>query len=184
MLANKWVLFVLGVLRLADRPMRFGEVQRSVEGVTQKSLTKTLRALERDGLVIRRVFPTVPLRVEYSLTDLGREAGPLLTAVHEWAKHNATAIAEARASFDARGDEDAQLGGTNAGSATALAPRERAPRSVDHGGLWLTPWRLCRGGVAPGAQPHHQHARDHHGHRHEDERVGQGAGIRVVPRQP
>lgn len=99
-LANKWVLYVLGVLRAAERPMRFGEIQRSVQGVTQKSLTKTLRALERDGLIDRQLFPTVPLRVEYGLTDLGRDAGPLLSAVHEWAKQNAGAISSARSMFD------------------------------------------------------------------------------------
>src|SRR5438045_1817419 len=83
-LANKWVLYVLDVLRHAERPLRFTEVRRAVEGVTQKSLTKALRALERDGLVGRRIEAAVPVRVEYRLTDLGREIGPLLGAINDW----------------------------------------------------------------------------------------------------
>ncbi len=100
-LANKWVLYVLGLLQGTDRPLRFGELKRSVEGVTQKSLTKTLRALERDGLIDRRVYATVPPKVEYRLTDLGREAGHLLAAIESWAKDNADKIAATRAGFDA-----------------------------------------------------------------------------------
>ncbi|SFJ44070.1 winged helix-turn-helix transcriptional regulator [Amycolatopsis sacchari] len=100
-LANKWVLYVLGLLRAADRPLRFGELKRSVEGVTQKSLTKTLRTLERDGFVDRRVHATVPPRVEYRLTDLGRDAGQLLTALNDWAKHNAPKVVSSRETFDA-----------------------------------------------------------------------------------
>jgi DNA-binding HxlR family transcriptional regulator len=68
-------LYVLGLLGAAERPLRFGELKRSVEGMTQKSLTKTLRTLERDGFVDRRVHPTIPPRVEYRLTELGRDAG-------------------------------------------------------------------------------------------------------------
>lgn len=100
-LANKWVLYVLSLLDAADRPLRFGELKRAVEGVTQKSLTKVLRTLERDGLVDRRVHATVPPRVEYRLTALGREAGPLLLAISDWAKANAARISHARAAFDA-----------------------------------------------------------------------------------
>jgi len=99
--ANKWVLYVLGMLRLADRPMRFGELLRSVEGVTQKSLTKTLRALERDGFVQRRVYASVPMRVEYSLTDLGRDIGPLLAVLHDWAKKKGGLVVQARTEYDA-----------------------------------------------------------------------------------
>lgn len=99
-LANKWVLYVLGLLRSADRPLRFSELQRSVEGVTQKSLTKTLRTLERDGLVDRRIYATVPLRVEYRLTDLGHEAGHLLAAINDWAKQNAPKVVASREAFD------------------------------------------------------------------------------------
>ena len=98
-LANKWVLYVLSALRRADRPIRFGELKRLVEGVTQKSLTKALRALERDGLVDREVYPTVPPRVEYRLTDLGYAAGQLLEAVAGWAVDNAPRIVASRQAF-------------------------------------------------------------------------------------
>ncbi|MEU7813079.1 helix-turn-helix domain-containing protein [Pseudonocardia sp. NPDC049154] len=106
-LANKWVLYVLDLLGQAERPLRFTEVRRAVEGVTQKSLTKTLRTLERDGLVDRRVHATVPPRVEYRLTGLGREIGPLLGAIDDWAKRNADTVVAARASFDAAAPTEA-----------------------------------------------------------------------------
>src|SRR6266545_4281346 len=76
-LANKWALYVLGALRRHDGPMRFSELRRLLDGITQKMLTQTLRALERDGLVSRTVYPTVPPRVEYGLTDIGVEPGQL-----------------------------------------------------------------------------------------------------------
>ena len=101
-LANKWVLYVLGVLGQNDRPLRFTELRRRVEGVTQKSLTQALRNLERDGLVSRTVFPTIPPRVEYALTDLGREAGALTTAIADWSKANADRVHTARRTYDAR----------------------------------------------------------------------------------
>lgn len=106
-LASKWVLYVLGLLSRADRPVRFNELRRHVEGVTQKSLTKALRTLERDGLIDRRTYATVPPRVEYRLTDLGREAGELLASVNEWAKENADRIVEARSAFDEHDEADA-----------------------------------------------------------------------------
>ncbi|MFD2471727.1 winged helix-turn-helix transcriptional regulator [Amycolatopsis silviterrae] len=99
-LANKWVLYVLALLQKSGNPLRFNELRHLVDGVTQKSLTKTLRTLERNGLVDRRVYAAVPPRVEYRLTDLGREAAPLLAAIDSWAAQNTPAIVEARASFD------------------------------------------------------------------------------------
>lgn len=104
-LANKWVLYVLDVLRQSDRPMRFTEVRRSVDGVTQKSLTKVLRTLERDGLVDRRVHATVPVRVEYRLTALGHDIGPLLGEINVWTKRNADSVVASRAAFDAAGPD-------------------------------------------------------------------------------
>src|SRR5690606_26990834 len=67
-IANKWSMMVMGVL---DEPRRFNEIKRRLEGVTQRVLTQTLRKLERDGLIQRRVLPTSPVGVEYALTDLG-----------------------------------------------------------------------------------------------------------------
>ncbi|MCA1223929.1 winged helix-turn-helix transcriptional regulator [Streptomyces sp. 8L] len=101
-LANKWSLYVLGVLGGHDRPLRFTELRRRIEGVTQKSLTQALRNLERDGLVSRTAYPTVPPRVEYALTALGRQAGALTTAIADWSRDNADAVHAARGAYDAR----------------------------------------------------------------------------------
>ncbi|MEC3994230.1 helix-turn-helix domain-containing protein [Actinacidiphila sp. DG2A-62] len=106
-LANKWTLYVLAVLRRYERPLRFTELRRHVEGVTQKSLTQALRNLERDGLVGRTVHPTIPPRVEYRLTALGREAGALTTAIADWSKVNASRVHASRAAYDARPPYDA-----------------------------------------------------------------------------
>lgn len=97
-LANKWALYVLAALR--GGPRRFNELRRILDGVTQKMLTQTLRALERDGLIRREVYPTVPLRVEYSLTELGVGAGKLTSAIGDWSKRHAREIVAARAEYD------------------------------------------------------------------------------------
>jgi DNA-binding HxlR family transcriptional regulator len=99
-LANKWSLYALGVLRRYDRPLRFNELRRLLDGITQKMLTQTLRALERDGLVSRAVYPTVPPRVEYGLTPLGVEAGRLTAAIGDWSVEHAAEILTARAAYD------------------------------------------------------------------------------------
>ncbi|MEU2686522.1 helix-turn-helix domain-containing protein [Streptomyces hygroscopicus] len=104
-LANKWSLYVLGVLGQNDRPLRFTELRRHIGGVTQKSLTQVLRNLERDGLVSRTVYPTIPPRVEYALTSLGREAEALTTAIADWSKTNAAHVHAARGAYDARTEE-------------------------------------------------------------------------------
>ncbi|MFI0941293.1 winged helix-turn-helix transcriptional regulator [Streptomyces sp. NPDC021020] len=101
-LANKWVLYVLAALRRYDRPMRFSELRRLLDGITQKMLTQTLRSLERDGLVRRTVYPTVPPRVEYGLTELGVEAGKLTSAISAWSVEHARQIHSARKDFDER----------------------------------------------------------------------------------
>jgi DNA-binding HxlR family transcriptional regulator len=101
-LANKWALYVLGALRRYDRPMRFNELRRILDGITQKMLTQTLRTLERNGLVSRRVYPTVPPRVEYGLTELGVGVGQLTHAVGEWSVVHVSEILAARRAFDDR----------------------------------------------------------------------------------
>lgn len=101
-LANKWTLLVLGALRHYDRPMRFNELRRVLSGITQKMLTQTLRTLERDGLVVRTVYPTIPPRVEYGITPLGLDAGDLLSMIGVWAQDHLPEIAAARESYDAR----------------------------------------------------------------------------------
>jgi DNA-binding HxlR family transcriptional regulator len=101
-LADKWALYVLGALRMHDRPVRFNELRRLLDGITQKMLTQTLRALERDGLVSRTVYATVPPSVEYALTPLGATAGELTSAIAEWSVAHVPAILAARREYDAR----------------------------------------------------------------------------------
>lgn len=97
-LANKWTMLVIGAL--AAGPMRFGELRRRLDGITQKMLSQTLRALERDGLVSRTVYPTIPPRVEYAHTDLGRNVGTLLDAIRVWSETHINEILTARAAYD------------------------------------------------------------------------------------
>ena len=101
-LANKWALYVLGALRRYERPMRFSALRRLLDGITQKMLSQTLRALERDGLVSRTVYPTVPPRVEYGLTPLGVEVGQLTNLIADWSQQHARQILAARERFDER----------------------------------------------------------------------------------
>ncbi|MFC4114506.1 winged helix-turn-helix transcriptional regulator [Nonomuraea zeae] len=105
-LANKWTLYVLAALRRQDGPMRFNDLRRLLEGITQKMLTQTLRALERDGLVRRTVYPTVPPRVEYALSELGVEVGRLTTAIADWSIEHAPEILDSRRTFDAHASAD------------------------------------------------------------------------------
>ncbi|MDT0266259.1 helix-turn-helix domain-containing protein [Streptomyces sp. DSM 44915] len=101
LIAGKWTMLTL--VALADGcPVRFNELRRRLEGVTQKMLTQTLRALEREGLLTRTVFPTVPPRVEYRLTALGSEIAQLVTRIAEWSATHAEQLRAARASFDGR----------------------------------------------------------------------------------
>ena len=100
MLGNKWTLLIVPALR--NGPMRFGELRRLLDGITQKSLTESLRRLERDGLVTRTQYPTIPPRVEYALTDLGLRAAGLLEGVWKWAESNLADVLAARAAFDSR----------------------------------------------------------------------------------
>ena len=86
-LANKWSALAIGALE--QGPRRFGQLQRRLEGVSPKVLTQTLRRLESSGLVLRTVYPEVPLHVEYELTELGRSAAGPLGLLREWAEVNA-----------------------------------------------------------------------------------------------
>ncbi len=93
---------VLIVELLGDGPMRFSELRRSVEGISQRMLTLTLRGLERDGLIVRTVFPEIPPRVEYELTKLGNTLLEPIQGLAEWAERHRTLIQDARAKFDSR----------------------------------------------------------------------------------
>src|SRR5256885_1383542 len=97
---DKWSVFVITLL--GERTMRFTELQRSIEGISQRMLTLTLRQLERNGLVERVVYPVVPPRVEYSLTVLGTTLLEPLVAMARWADVHRPDIEAARAEYDER----------------------------------------------------------------------------------
>jgi DNA-binding HxlR family transcriptional regulator len=99
-IGDKWSVLV--IVLLGERRRRFSELRRSVEGISQRMLTLTLKALERDGLVSRTVYPTIPPRVDYELTELGRTLLAPILGLAEWAGQNRTAIQEARTRFDAQ----------------------------------------------------------------------------------
>ncbi len=99
-IGDKWSVLIVGLL--GEGPKRFSEIKRMVGGISQRMLTLTLRGLERDGLVKRTVFPTVPPRVDYELTDLGRSLWEPVEALGAWARANQPEIAAARDRFDAR----------------------------------------------------------------------------------
>jgi DNA-binding HxlR family transcriptional regulator len=97
---DKWSVLIVQLL--ADGPKRFSELRRMIEGISQRMLTLTLRGLERDGLVTRTVYPVVPARVEYELTDLGRTLRKPIQALAKWAQENREGIRLARDRFDVR----------------------------------------------------------------------------------
>jgi DNA-binding HxlR family transcriptional regulator len=97
-IADKWSLLVMALLE--NGTLRFTELLRLVDGVSQRMLTVTLRQLERDGLVSRTVHPVVPPRVDYSLTDLGRSLNATVLALVTWTESHQSDIAVARARYD------------------------------------------------------------------------------------
>ena len=101
---DKWSVLVIALL--GEQGMRFTELRRSIEGISQRMLTLTLRQLERDGLVSRTVHATVPPRVDYALTSLGRSVLEPLTALMCWAQEHGTDVAEARRAYEARQEDE------------------------------------------------------------------------------
>ncbi len=97
-IGDKWSVLVVGVL--GDGPRRFSEIGRAIGGISQRMLTLTLRGLERDGMVTRTVHATVPPRVDYELTDLGRTLLDPIVALAAWARRNRPRIVKARARYD------------------------------------------------------------------------------------
>jgi DNA-binding HxlR family transcriptional regulator len=91
---DKWTILLL--MALGDRRMRFGELNRAINGISQRMLTVTLRNLEHDGILIRTVYPTIPPRVEYELSDRGRSLKLALAPIGKWVMANQTDIEEAR----------------------------------------------------------------------------------------
>ncbi|MEU4194830.1 helix-turn-helix domain-containing protein [Kribbella sp. NPDC026611] len=97
-ISDKWVSLVL--VALADGPQRYSDLSRRIAGVSQKMLTQTLRSLERDGLLTRSVTPSVPVRVDYQLTELGQTLLPLISAIKTWAETHMTEVNAARSEYD------------------------------------------------------------------------------------
>jgi DNA-binding HxlR family transcriptional regulator len=97
--ADKWTMLVITALS-EQEVLRFSELRRRVDGVTQKVLTQTLRGLERDGLVERTVFPTVPVTVQYRLTALGHSLGAAVNVIKAWTYENIEELERARSRYD------------------------------------------------------------------------------------
>ncbi len=102
--ADKWTLLVIEALE-SGQPVRFSRLREQVTGVSQKMLTKTLRQLERDGLLTRRVHPVIPPHVDYTLTDSGRSLGEAVCGIWIWVEANADSVAAARQAFADRDSE-------------------------------------------------------------------------------
>ncbi len=97
-IADKWAVLVLSVL--ADGPVRFNQLRRRIEGLSQKMLSQTLKSLERDGLISRRAFATVPVTVEYSITPLGRTLAATVDALRVWAEAHIGEVQQAQKRYD------------------------------------------------------------------------------------
>ena len=82
LIGNKWKIFI--VQRLLDRPWRFNELQKNIPGISQRVLTDNLRSMEEDGIITRTVYPEVPVRVEYALSELGETMRPIINSMFGW----------------------------------------------------------------------------------------------------
>jgi DNA-binding HxlR family transcriptional regulator len=98
-ISGRWSLYV--IMALLHGPKRFSELRRHVDGISQKMLTQTLRELEEDGIVHRTVTPIIPPRVDYELTDMGRELQGPLAAISDWTERNGPRVADARQRYAA-----------------------------------------------------------------------------------
>jgi DNA-binding HxlR family transcriptional regulator len=97
---DKWSVLIIGLL--GDGPKRFNEMKRMVGGISQRMLTLTVRGLERDGLLTRTIFPTIPPRVDYELTKLGRSLRCAVEPLGSWARAHVADIHKAREKFDSK----------------------------------------------------------------------------------
>jgi len=104
---DKWSVLVVAIL--GDGKKRFSELRRTIEGISQRMLTLTLKGLERDGLITRTVYPTIPPRVEYELTKLGRSLLIPITGLGDWASRNRERIQTARERYDAQNSKSPAL---------------------------------------------------------------------------
>lgn len=110
-IGDKWTVMVVG--SLARGPVRYNQIRRLVEGISQRMLTLTLKGLEQDGLVTRTMYPTIPPRVDYELTELGRKLIVPLQALYDWAQEHRPAMLAARENF-AKKEQRAVLTATTA----------------------------------------------------------------------
>ncbi|MBR9762648.1 MAG: helix-turn-helix transcriptional regulator [Rhodobacteraceae bacterium] len=99
-IANKWSVLILTVL--CTHPSRFNQLRNRLDGISHKALADALKRLERNGLVLRRVLPTAPVGVEYSITPLGKSLQQPFTALYDWALHHGGDLAAAQRAYDAR----------------------------------------------------------------------------------
>ncbi|MGE0282773.1 MAG: winged helix-turn-helix transcriptional regulator [Rhizobiaceae bacterium] len=98
-IADKWTALILW--KLTNRPIRFNQLRRDIEGISQKVLSQTLKQLERDGLINRQAFATVPVTVEYSVTPLGHTLAEKMAGISLWAQDNIDQVLAAQAKYDA-----------------------------------------------------------------------------------
>jgi DNA-binding HxlR family transcriptional regulator len=124
---DTWSMYVIHILGDA-RTLRFNELRKEVDGISQRMLTVTLRGLERDGLVARTVYPEVPPRVEYSLTPLGVTLRQIVRGLVAWAGDHLQEVDAARAAYDARHGPPARIG-----VAERLAAKRRVRSSTERG---------------------------------------------------
>jgi len=97
-IADKWTVLIVG--SLSQETKRFGVLKREITGISQKMLTQSLRGMERDGLINRKVYPTVPPKVEYSLTSLGETLVSLLGDISNWSENNIEKVLKAQKKYD------------------------------------------------------------------------------------
>ena len=118
-IADKWSLLVIALLD--QRSLRFSELRRKIDGISQRMLTRTLRHLERDGLVSRTVYPAVPPRVDYALTPLGVTLHDTIQTLVNWTETHQREIALARAAYDARMAQEREAAEREAAARDSLA---------------------------------------------------------------
>jgi DNA-binding HxlR family transcriptional regulator len=99
-IADKWTVLIIG--QLSGNTLRFNELKRCIPGITQKMLTQTLKGLERDGIVARKLYASVPPKVEYSLTKLGKNLINVVDAIRVWAESNVKDILQSQVRYDAK----------------------------------------------------------------------------------
>ncbi|MBX3066404.1 MAG: helix-turn-helix domain-containing protein [Anaerolineae bacterium] len=99
-IGDKWTTLIIGLLE--EGPQRFSALQRSIQGISHKMLTQTLRSLERDGLISRKIYPEVPPHVEYALTPLGKTLCDPITAILRWSEEHIGEVSAAQQRYDAK----------------------------------------------------------------------------------